>query len=448
MIQASLSHISAGPSAPRAVPLADSGQAAPVSGRFALGLNALLDGGGLVTAEASVATQKTAALPPAGPVETAASDLGMVETGRVDFGTVDTGTVAIGTPDVGAPDVGALDVGPMGTGMVTDDPVADDSMTDGAVAGTVEHRPFLAVGDDLGDEIADAEVSLPATDPVPPGPRMPGAADVVPVALPVVAPPAFGQGGHGTPPDDAVAPALAPVPETATIPAGVGSARLQASETKDGVRGEGLAPARTAQIGSATDKAKGAGEPALPGVAPTVPADAAAPAPAPLQPFSTAVPAAPVLVVAAPTMAAPIPSAPPVVNMTQGDWPATVAGASIAALTPEGGTMVLELTPEDLGALRVTLTLEGDVAQVRFQTDTPEAARLLAEGERQLSAEFARSGLTLTGHEARSDTAGRDAGREGGARASSPAQSAPEAETDVTQTLLYPVAGGVVNLIA
>jgi hypothetical protein len=134
--------------------------------------------------------------------------------------------------------------------------------------------------------------------------------------------------------------------------------------------------------------------------------------------------------------------------MMQADWPATVAAASIAALTPEGGTMVLELTPEDLGALRVTLTLDGDVAQVRFQTDTPEAARLLAEGERQLSAEFARSGLTLTGHEARSDTAGRDAGREGGARASSPAQPAPGAETDVTRTPLHPVAGGVVNLIA
>jgi flagellar hook-length control protein FliK len=130
--------------------------------------------------------------------------------------------------------------------------------------------------------------------------------------------------------------------------------------------------------------------------------------------------------------------------MTQADWPATVASVSVNALTPDGGTLTLELTPEDLGRLRVTLTIEGDTASVRFQTETPEAARLLSDAERQLSADFARSGVTLTGHEARSDTF---PGGKGPTSDRNADQTGPQDADPDTDPLPLPRAG-VINLIA
>lgn len=142
------------------------------------------------------------------------------------------------------------------------------------------------------------------------------------------------------------------------------------------------------------------------------------------------------------TASAPV-AAPATLAMTQPDWPVTLASASIAALTPEGGTMILEMTPEDLGALRITLTVEGDTATVRFQTETPEAARLLSEAERQLSAEFARSGVALTGHSAQSD---RQAGH--GGHAAAPSRMRADDGTETLSDTALPVRRGVINLIA
>jgi flagellar hook-length control protein FliK len=82
------------------------------------------------------------------------------------------------------------------------------------------------------------------------------------------------------------------------------------------------------------------------------------------------------------------------------DWPADAVAATVSALGPEGGSITIELTPEDLGRLVITVTLEGDSASVRFQTETAEAARHLADAERTLVSELARNGLTLAGHEA------------------------------------------------
>jgi flagellar hook-length control protein FliK len=130
--------------------------------------------------------------------------------------------------------------------------------------------------------------------------------------------------------------------------------------------------------------------------------------------------------------------------MMQADWPATVASVSVNALTPDGGTLILELTPEDLGRLRVTLTIEGDTASVRFQTETPEAARLLTDAEKQLSAEFARSGVTLTGHEARSDTS---AGGKGTRSDRTADQTGPQDDAPHADSVPLPRAG-VINLIA
>ena len=151
---------------------------------------------------------------------------------------------------------------------------------------------------------------------------------------------------------------------------------------------------------------------------------------------------------AAPAAPAPVAAPMPLV-MTTPDWPATLATASLAALTPDGGTMILDLAPGDLGALRVTLTLEGDMASVRFQTDTPDAARLLSEAERQLSTEFARQGVTLTGHSALADRPGHSAGQGGGQSGGQP--QARQARNDPDKTPPDPMPRalrGVINLIA
>jgi flagellar hook-length control protein FliK len=161
---------------------------------------------------------------------------------------------------------------------------------------------------------------------------------------------------------------------------------------------------------------------------------------------SAMVSVAPALPAAGPMSTAPIttaPVAPAPIPMMQTDWPASVANATIAALTPEGGTLILDLTPEDLGALRVTLTIDGDTATVRFQTDTPEAARMLADAERQLSAEFARNGVTLSGHSAQSDRHGGHA-----AQGPGPARALADDINDSRPDSALPMARGGINLIA
>lgn len=80
-----------------------------------------------------------------------------------------------------------------------------------------------------------------------------------------------------------------------------------------------------------------------------------------------------------------------------------VSGPVVSLLDAAGGRMVIDIAPEELGRLTISLTVQGDTAIVRFQTDTPEAARILADAERQLSSELARFGMTLAGHDATPD---------------------------------------------
>lgn len=80
-----------------------------------------------------------------------------------------------------------------------------------------------------------------------------------------------------------------------------------------------------------------------------------------------------------------------------------VAGPVVSLLDAAGGRMVIDIAPEELGRLTISLTVQGDSAVVRFQTETPEAARILAEAERQLASELARFGMVLAGQEATPD---------------------------------------------
>lgn len=143
-----------------------------------------------------------------------------------------------------------------------------------------------------------------------------------------------------------------------------------------------------------------------------------------------------------PTTSLPTPATTPVFTLTQPNWPVALAsGPVVALLDLAGGSMVLDLAPDDLGRMTVTLQVQGDAISVRFQTETPEAARLLAEGERQLAAELARLGMTLAGHDASADR--RPTQRGGWTRR--PEVTVPDG---AAMTLAAPAASGRINLLA
>lgn len=167
--------------------------------------------------------------------------------------------------------------------------------------------------------------------------------------------------------------------------------------------------------------------PALPDPASQGPAQAASPAAATLEPSGR-------------VGTAPAPPA-PVIQMQRADWPQTVVSASLSALTPDGGTMTLDLAPHELGALRITLVLDGDRASVSIQTETPEAARALNEAQRELAQDFARHGVTLSAHDAQ--TGGRGPSRP--VPALSPDATGDDPHSD--PAVLVPPQG-ILNLIA
>ena len=111
------------------------------------------------------------------------------------------------------------------------------------------------------------------------------------------------------------------------------------------------------------------------------------------------------------TQRSPAAAAPPTVQTHRADWPQAVVSATVTNLMPSGGTMILELAPEELGALRIILTLEHDTASVQIQTETPEAAKVLNDAERALSQDFARHGVTLSTHDAQTGHRGEPEGR-------------------------------------
>lgn len=92
---------------------------------------------------------------------------------------------------------------------------------------------------------------------------------------------------------------------------------------------------------------------------------------------------------------------PSTARIDRAEWPQAMAMTLTESL-PDGGTMVIELAPEELGRLRIVLTLEGDRASVQFQTESDAAARLLSQQERALAVELARNGMSLAGHDAQS----------------------------------------------
>ena len=85
-------------------------------------------------------------------------------------------------------------------------------------------------------------------------------------------------------------------------------------------------------------------------------------------------------------------------------WEGVLADRIAAELSGDGQQMDLELAPEHLGRLRIRLEMTDGQAQVRFVTETPEAARVIQQNEHRLSESLSRAGLSLGGQE----TASRD----------------------------------------
>lgn len=97
-------------------------------------------------------------------------------------------------------------------------------------------------------------------------------------------------------------------------------------------------------------------------------------------------------------------SAPAPIATDRPGWEGALADRIAAELSGDGQQMDLELAPEHLGRLRIRLEITDGQAQVRFVTETPEAARVIQQNEHRLSESLSRAGLSLGGQE----TASRD----------------------------------------
>ncbi len=127
-------------------------------------------------------------------------------------------------------------------------------------------------------------------------------------------------------------------------------------------------------------------------------------------------------------------------------WEGALADRIAAELSGDGQQMDLELAPEHLGRLRIRLEMTDGQAQVRFVTETPEAARVIQQNEHRLSESLSRAGLSLGGQE----TASRDPqGDQRPARGEGPAARFLERPVEgLAATIPGRAARGLVNLIA
>lgn len=177
--------------------------------------------------------------------------------------------------------------------------------------------------------------------------------------------------------------------------------------------------------------------------------DPAAPAPPEAVKAADAAGAAPVAATAgAAPLAQPTTTAGVPVAVDRPGWEAAVADRIAAELSEDGQQIELDLSPERLGGLRITLEVIDGQAQVRFVTETPEAARLIQQNEHRLSESLSRAGLSLGGHE----SASRDAQGQGdrqGRGAPRGAEIAFHRASEPRQGVASGRAGsGLVNLIA
>lgn len=218
---------------------------------------------------------------------------------------------------------------------------------------------------------------------------------------------------------------------------------VTAEETTRRREALGLTPATVAVAEPAARQA--GGERPTPAPAEAITPAAGQSAPLPQQAPAMAGPAQP-------TQAAAFAAQAPIATDRPG-WEGAIADRIAAELSGDGQQIDLDLAPEHLGRLKIRLDMTDGQAQVRFVTETPEAARLLQQNEHRLSESLSRAGLSLGGQETTSRDPQGDPSARGG-KAGGLALERP-AETR-TGTLAGGLSGGpagaaargLVNLIA
>jgi flagellar hook-length control protein FliK len=146
-----------------------------------------------------------------------------------------------------------------------------------------------------------------------------------------------------------------------------------------------------------------------------------------------------------PTQGAVTFAAPAPIAVDRPGWEGAIADRIAAELSGDGQQIDLEIAPEHLGRLKIRLDMTDGQAQVRFVTETPEAARLIQANEHRLSDALSRAGLSLGGQE----TTSRDPQGDRPTRGEGPAARFLERSVDVQAAPLPGRMGrGLVNLIA
>lgn len=333
---------------------------------------------------------------------------------------------------VAAPEAGADVVLPAGAAGAV---MADTGPVDGAIVaagGQVVSDGAGAVGEDDTQTDAPAEDGEAVASLTVASVPVPGAVPAaMPAVLPVAAAGAEADVGAGDASDTAI-PAAKPlrqagrasvgvVPVAVSVTVETANAPTKAEPVPVSVTGKEI-PAEKAGAGDGSQEAKPAKPKALSSVTAAEPvvaraveavvgaalAGVANPAPKPVsvepKPADPGAPLVqqmplPVAQGAERTVAQPLRTDLP-------GWEQVLSERISAELSDDGQEIELSLSPEKLGPLRIKLEMVDGLAQVKFITATPEAARVFTESQHRLTEGLSRAGIDLGSQSAESGRQG------------------------------------------
>ena len=85
-------------------------------------------------------------------------------------------------------------------------------------------------------------------------------------------------------------------------------------------------------------------------------------------------------------------------------------------MLPDGGTMQIRLDPPELGAMHVTVTMDGGVLSASFQTSSDQATRLLSHTLGQLKSALESQGVSVEHLQVQQSAKPRESANSGGNR--------------------------------
>lgn len=138
----------------------------------------------------------------------------------------------------------------------------------------------------------------------------------------------------------------------------------------------------------------------------------------------------------------------PSLDTNDAAWVETLSAQIEANFTDNGGEIELQLTPENLGQLRIRLEVVDGAAQVTIVTESTDAARLFQQNEAKLSELLAKSGLNLTDHNASAERQDRRDGQPNGQGIANANGRSGSQDGETTQINMTSADNGLVNLIA